>query len=96
MRVACPESFRGWNGVKKNRSVPEGQDDCVGAAVDSITELSTCQHDPCRLPREYIIIPSLRDGFLFLTYSRHFVPGYHRAVPPGQGTETATKLALMG
>ena len=29
------------NGVKKKRSVPEGQDDYVGAAFDSITEVST-------------------------------------------------------
>src|SRR5215470_3624111 len=52
---------------KKKRSVPEGQDDCVGAAFDSITELSTCQHDLCRLTRENMITPSLRDGLLFLT-----------------------------
>src|SRR5215469_1459818 len=51
---------------KKKRSVPERQDDWVGAAFDSITELSTCQHDPCRLTREYMITPSLRDGLLFL------------------------------
>src|SRR5215469_3546865 len=44
---------------KKKRSVPEGQDDCVGAAFDSITELSTCQHDLCRLTRENLITPSL-------------------------------------
>src|SRR5215471_2967923 len=81
---------------KKKRSVPEGQDDCVGAAVDSITEPSTCQHDLCRLTREYMITPSLRDGLLFLTYSRHFVPGYHRALPPGHGRQTAMKLAPMG
>jgi hypothetical protein len=46
---------------KKKRSVPEGQDDCVGAAVDSGTELSPCQHDLCRPTREYIITSSLRD-----------------------------------
>src|SRR5215468_838126 len=28
-------------------------------------------------------------------YSRHFVPGYHRAVPLGQGRQTAIKLTLM-
>ena len=71
---------------KKKRSVPEGLDDCVGAAVDSITEPGTCR-DLCRLTREYIITPSLRDGLLSLTYSRHFVPGYYRAVPPGQGSK---------
>jgi hypothetical protein len=87
MRVAWHEVRLEWR--KKNRSVPEGKDDSVGAAVDSITELGTCQHDLCRLQREYIITPSLRDGLLFLTYSRHFVPGYHRAVPPGQGIHTA-------
>jgi hypothetical protein len=85
MRVAWHE-VPGWR--KKNRSVPEGQDDCIGAAVDSIAELSTCQRDLCRLQPEYTITPSLRDGLLSLTYSRHFVPGYHRAVPPGQGTQT--------
>src|SRR5215469_11111997 len=51
---------------KKKRSVPEGQDDCVGAAFDSVTELSTCQRDLCRLTRENMIILSLRDGLLFL------------------------------
>jgi hypothetical protein len=51
---------------KKKRSVPKGQDDCVGATVDSITGLSTCQHDLCRPTREYIITSSLRDGLLFL------------------------------
>src|SRR5215470_12120760 len=80
---------------KKKRSVPEGQDDCVGAAFDSITELSTCQHDLRRLTRGHMITPSLRDGLLFLTYSRHFVPGYYRAVPPGRGRQTAIKLTLM-
>ena len=29
--------------------------------VDSITQPGTCQHDLCRLTREYIITPSLRD-----------------------------------
>jgi hypothetical protein len=91
----------------------------------SITELGSCQHDLCTLRREYIITPSLQDGLLFLTYSRHFVPGrlrrlrrarqlgvcatifcgrdvglaesgYHRAVPPGRGRQTAIKLTLMG
>ena len=81
---------------KKKRSVPEGLDDCVGAAFDSITELSTCQHDLCRLRREYMITASLQDGLLFLTYSRRFVPGYHRAVPPGRGRQTAIKLTLIG
>ena len=85
---------REWR--QKKRSVPEGQDDCVGAAFDSSTELSACQHDICRLTRENLIIPSLRDGLLFLTYSRHFVPGYYRAVPPGQRRQTAIKLTLMG
>ena len=47
---------------KKKRSVPEGQDDWVGAAVDSITEPCTGPHDVCRLTREYIIAPSLRDN----------------------------------
>jgi hypothetical protein len=46
---------------KKKRSVPEGQDDFGGAAVDSITEPSTWRHDLCRPTREYIITPSLRD-----------------------------------
>jgi hypothetical protein len=50
----------------------------------------------CRLTRECKITPSLRDGLLFLTYSRHFVPGYHRAVPPGRERQTAIKLTLMG
>ena len=36
------------------------------AAFDSITELSTCQHDLCRPTREYIFTSSLRDGLLFL------------------------------
>src|SRR5215468_2418159 len=56
---------------KKKRSVPEGQDDCVGAAFDSITELSTCQHHLCRLARANMIVPSLRDGLLFL----YLIPG---------------------
>ena len=43
-----------------------------------------------------MITPSLRDGLLFLTYPRHFVPGYYRAIPPGRGRQTAIKLALMG
>jgi len=25
-------------------------------------------------------------------YSRHFVPGYYRAVPPGRGRQTPIKL----
>ena len=58
MRVARHE-VPGWR--QKKRSVPEGQDDWVGAAVDSITEPSTCQHDLCRLARENLITPSLRD-----------------------------------
>src|SRR5215469_18736902 len=78
---------REWR--KKKRSVPEGQDDWVGATFDSITELSICQHDLGRLTREYMITPSLRDGLPFLTYSRHFVPGYYRVVPPGRGRQTA-------
>jgi hypothetical protein len=41
---------REWR--QKKRSVPEGQDDCVGAAVESITESSTCQAT---------IVQSLRD-----------------------------------
>jgi hypothetical protein len=28
--------------------------------------------------------------------ARHFVPGYYRAVPPGQGIQTAIKLTLIG
>ena len=47
--------------------MPEGQDDRVGAALDSIAERSTGQHDLRRLTREYIITPSLRDGLLSLT-----------------------------
>jgi len=43
-----------------------------------------------------MITPSLRDGLLSPTYSRHFVPGYHRAVPPGQGRQTAIKLTPIG
>jgi hypothetical protein len=27
---------------------------------------------------------ALRDGFMVWPFSRHFVPGYHHAVPPGQ------------
>ena len=42
----------------------------VGAALDSITQLSTCQHDLCRLTREYIITPSLGDGLLSLTIAQ--------------------------
>jgi len=41
-------------------------------------------HDLCRPTCEYVITPSLRDGLLSLTYTWHFVPGYYRAVPPGQ------------
>src|SRR5215470_13807785 len=83
---------------KKKRSVPEGQDDCVGAAFDSITELRTCQHDLCRLTREYMITPSLRDGLLFLTYSRHFVPGRLRCCFPlrGRAPSRAEFAALLG
>ena len=74
-------------GIARQLIVPEGQDDGVGAAFDSNTELSRCQHDLCRLMREYLITPSLRDGLLSLTYSRHLVPGrlrrLRRARQPG-------------
>jgi len=38
--------------------------------------------------------PSGTDRFL-LRHSRHFVPGYYHAVPPGQGRQTPIKLTLM-
>jgi hypothetical protein len=47
--ASLPRKLSGLEWCKKKRSVPEGQDDCVGVAVDSIAELNTCQHDLCRL-----------------------------------------------
>ena len=35
-----------------------------------------------RVPQNHPVPPG---RFAFFTYSRHFVPGYHHAVPPGQG-----------
>ena len=60
------------------------------------TPSRTLAHANTIFTREYIITPSLRDGLLSLTYSWHFVPGYSRAVPPGQGKQTAIKLTLTG
>src|SRR5215813_12132521 len=47
---------------KKKRSVPEGQDDCVGAAVDSITEPSTRQHESYRHIGQATGLGHCRDG----------------------------------
>jgi hypothetical protein len=39
-------------------------------------------------------VPPGRDRFV--TYSRHFVPGYYHSDPPGQELSSFFKLTLMG
>jgi len=70
-----------------NTYVPEGRSKSSQSQGDLSSKLSP----PCRFRS---VQSSRWDGAILSPDSRHFVPGYYRAVPPGQSHSTSKGLAL--